>query len=129
MKNELVERWERTGLLMELDEAHKNKCATSLQECADLLVGKKNAYMHAIDDAIGTNGFFAGCILPVVRRLYETEEGAVKAPNLSMEWLMEDFGEYAKRMYHIYKGLEEHHDVDGEAEFIQAYMQMLERKL
>ena len=69
MKNELVERWERTGLLMELDEAHKNKCATSLQECADLLVGKKNAYMHAIDDAIGTNGFFAGCILPVVRRL------------------------------------------------------------
>ena len=129
MKSELVERWERTGLLAELDDFNKSECATSLQECADLLIGKKNDYMHEIDKAIGTEGFYAGCILPVVRRIYETEEGAAKAPKLSMEWLMEDFGEYAKRMYHIYKGLEEHHAVDGEAEFVLAYMQMLERKL
>ena len=129
MKNELVERWEKTGLLDKMDDFNKSECATSLQECADLLTGQRNVYMKEIDSAIGENGFFAGHILPIVRRIYETEEGAAKAPSLSMEWLMEDFGEYSKRMYHIYKDLDNYHEVDGGAEFVQAYMSMLERKL
>lgn len=128
-KQELVEHWERTGLLEKLDDFNKSECAISLQECADLLTGKKNDYMKEVDKAIGADGFYAGCILPIVRRIYETETGAAKAPSLSMEWLMEDFGEYAKRNYQLIKDLNSTPAYDGEAEFVQAYMNMLERKL
>ena len=127
MKNEIVERWEKTHLLDELDESLKAKCAAHLQETADLLIGKKGDYMQKIDDQIGEEGFLAGYILPIVRRIYENKKLTAKVP--SMEWLMEDFGEYAKGMYHVCKDLEKYHDVDGGAEFVNLYMMHLNDKL
>jgi hypothetical protein len=128
MKNEIVERWEKTGLLEGLDGTNKSECATSLQKCAELLIGEKNEYMKQIDEAVegeGSEGFYAGYILPIMRRIYDDKSEAPKARSKPLEWLMEDFGEYAKRMYHVYKDLEKYHEVDGAAEFVHGYMMHL----
>jgi hypothetical protein len=127
--NAIVERWEKTHLLDELDDVDKSRCATRLQECADLLIGKRKDFMKKIDEAIGEEGFMAGYILPIVRRLYETKELASKSSKKSIEWLMEDFGEYSKRMYHVCKDLEKYHQVDGGAEFVHLYMMHLKEQL
>lgn len=123
MSNKIVERWEKTHLLDQLDESKKAKCAEQLQETSELLTGKKNDYMKKIDDQIGEEGFLAGYILPIVRRIHEDTKLVSKLP--SLEWLMEDFGSYAGRMYKVCKDMERYHDVDGGAEFVHLYMMHL----
>jgi len=129
MKNILVEKWEKTHLLDQLDDFNKCKCAISLQKAVDLLTGNKNDYMKEVDEKIGQEGFFAGCILPIVRRIYDTEEGAAKAPNIGMEWLFEDFGEYSILNYRLYKNLSDGIACDSEAEFVLSYMEQLKQKI
>ena len=67
--NEMAEKWEKTGLLEGLDEFNKNECANSLENLVDLILGRKKKYMLAVDKVYG-EGFFSGCIIPIVRRLY-----------------------------------------------------------
>ncbi len=129
--NELTEKWEKTGLLAELDDFNKDECAASLEETGNLLMGEMNDYMEEVDKAIGEEGYLAGTIIPVVRRLYGSDEESCpeKMPTLSLKWLMEDFGEYTKKMYHTYKELEARHNVDGEAELILMYIMHLKNRL
>ncbi len=127
MNNELVEKWETTHLLDDLDESEKATCAAQLQETVELLIGKKNDYMKKLNEQIGEEGFLAGYILPVIRRIHEDTELVSKLP--SVEWLMEDFGNYAGRMYKVCKDLERYHQVDGGSEFVHLYMMNLKQRL
>lgn len=131
MNNEITERWEKTRLLDELDDFSKNECAVSLQEAADLLVGEMNEYMKEVDKAIGRDGYFAGSILPIVRRLYgEDEEGCPeKMPSLSLKWLFEDFGEYIKGNVQLFNDLNTHIALDAESEIILGYMRDLKNRM
>lgn len=126
-RNKIVEQWEKTHLLDELDESKKEQCALRLQEAADLLLGAKNQYMKKIDEQIGEEGFLAGYLFPIIRRIYEDVELVAKLP--SVQWLMEDLGDYAGRMYKVCKDLERYHDVDGGAEFVHFYMMHLKDRV
>ena len=126
--NEMAEKWEKTGLLEGLDEFNKNECANSLENLVDLILGRKKKYMLAVDKVYG-EGFFSGCIIPIVRRLYETEESAAKAPSLSLEWLIEDFAEYCIKKRQLFLELNSYIVMDGEAELVCLYVDKVKKEI
>ena len=128
MKSEQVERWEQTGLLEGLDDFNKNECANSLQNLVDFILGSKKEQMDAVDKIYG-QGFFSGVVIPIVRRLYETEESAAKAPFVNLEWLIDDFAEFCIDKRELFLALNSYIALDGEAEFVCLYMEYLKEKI
>ena len=129
MNNEIVEKWEKTGLLEEMDDFSKRECAYALDTCGNLLIGEKAAYRLEVDKVYGQEGFYAGTILPVISRLYRLDDGPSIAMSMSIEWLMEDFGEYIKEHVELYHALNSCICEDGERELVQMYVFRLENDL
>src|SRR6267154_4500038 len=117
--NEITERWEKTGLLEGFDDFNKNECASSLQNVAKLLTGELNGYRKEVDSKTD-EGFFDETILLIVRRLYD--ECPEKVSSTSLKWVVEDFGEFAKKHHLLYKDLNNHISMDGAAELVAVYM-------
>jgi hypothetical protein len=87
-------------------------------------MGKMNGYIKEVDCVMELeDGWFAGCVLPVVRRMYSEDGGCPEiAPAVSVEWVIENFGEYSKRNVQLYKELNSTIALDGEAEFCSIYI-------
>ena len=129
MNDEITQRWEKTHLLDGLDGDVKIKCAYKLEECVNFLTGNMNTYMTEINNCIGVDGFFAGYILPIVRRMFSEDECPDKAFDVDLKWLFQDFGEFSKKQYKNAMDLEKNHSVDGGAEFVNLYMMRLKNVL
>ena len=123
MNNGLTEKWEKTGLLDQLDDFNKNECAVSLNTAVDLLLGEMKSYVDSVDK-IYYEGYFAGTILPIIRRLYDDDIGCPeKMPKISMKWLFEDWGSYAIKNHPLYEDLRKasYIALDAEAEYMCDY--------
>ena len=124
-QKEITERWDQTGLLDQLDDFNKNECANSLESAVEYLLGDMEEYVKNIDKTYG-EGFFAGTILPIIRRLYDNG-GCLKTP---MKLLFEDYGEYLIKNRPLFEDLVKASCIalDGEAEFINNYVDNLVMK-
>lgn len=128
--NETFDKWEKTGLLDGFESDFlKNECVIKLEEAVQMLTGDMNSYMKEVDSKIGEEGFFAGCILPLIVRIYMSDDLTDRLPRLNLEWLFKDFGEYSTRRFQEFKDLEKYHQVDGLAEMMMMYMLSLEIRL
>ena len=128
--NEITKKWEKTGLLQELDDFNKNKCAFSLEEAAQLLIGEMKEYIKEIDKEYckGGDGFFAGTVLPIVRRMYDNDVLQEKAPSVDIKWLILDYYEYCKNNRLLFNDLNSYIAMDGEAEFVCLYVEKLKKQ-
>lgn len=117
---EIVHRWNSTGLLDGLTEEDRLPCSLLLNNVADLLIGKFNERMKKIDDDFYGEGYMAGTILPVARRLYNKNERPKIIP--SAEWLFEDYEKFLLENKSLYKDLKQGIACDGEAEFVTLYV-------
>ena len=128
--NETFDKWEKTGLLDGFESDFlKSECATKLEEAGQMLIGDMNSYMKEVDSKIGEEGFFAGCILPLIVRIFMSDDLTDKLPYLDLDWLFKDFGDYSIDRFQEFKDLEKYHQVDGLAEMLTMYMLSLEYKL
>lgn len=84
--NELVEKWEKTGLLQELSDSKKINCAKSLEEMAQLLL-KKDKQLKKKSKHNSFIQSFGGELIPIVRKLYN--ENLKKMP--SAKYLYDDY--------------------------------------
>ena len=126
--SELTEKWEKTGLLEGIeDDFTKNECAVSLDATARLLVGEMNEYRKEVDKKMEIEGFLAATILPIVRRVYN--EYPEKSASVSLRWLIEDFGEFAKKNSKLLEDLNSYIAMDGEAELVALYMFYLKDRI
>lgn len=71
--NEIIKKWEKTGLLKELSAAKKINCAISLEKMENILVEKGKQ----LNEGTNTSQFFvetiAATLLPIIRRLYNED--------------------------------------------------------
>lgn len=123
MNTEITNKWEKTGLLEGLNEFNRNKCATSLETTAVFLMGDLRKYIKVIDKLYDSDGFFAGSVLPVIRRLYSEGEGMPeKAPTLDIRTVMDDYYRFCLSKRELYKDLKNTPACDTDAEFCNLYM-------
>lgn len=86
--NEIVEKWETTGLLQELSSVKKTNCAISLEEMANLLIKKGKQPNENVKGV--SSEMIAETLIPIVRRLYN--ENIKLMP--SMQKLYEDYTKF-----------------------------------
>lgn len=122
MNDQITNKWEKTGLLEGLDEFNKSECAASLEDAALFLMNDLNKYCKEIDKIYDSDGFFAGSVLPIIRRLYNEDEGfPEKMSSFNMRDLIDDFYKFCLFKYELYKNMCSALE-DGNAEFIQIYV-------
>ncbi len=126
--SKLIEKWEKTKLLNGLDDFNKIECVNSLEKLFILLLDGKKECVNKIDKIYG-NGFFSGCILEIVRCLYDADGIATKVPSMSMEWLIEDFAEYCREKREMFLATPYYYAIAREAEFIISYVESLKGKM
>lgn len=123
MNNEITTKWEKTGLLEGLDELNKNECVASLETAFCLLSEDSNGCSKEIDEKYNEEGFFPGMLLPIIRRLYNRDEGIPeKMPTFNIQELMNEFYMFCLLNHQLYYDLNSTTACDGPAEFVQLFI-------
>lgn len=114
--NKITEKWKKTGLLDELpNEITCNMVAQRLEEVVQYLLST----IH--DPPTPEEEQFAGMILPITRRVYETL--GCSSTNLTAKWLFDDYKRFMEEKKDLLKDLMggSYNAMDGEAEFAKLY--------
>ena len=83
--DEIIRKWEHTGLLEELSSDKKVRCAISLETMASILLEEKSKQLNEVNGKSSED--IAATILPIVRKLYN--ENIELMP--TMQSLYEDY--------------------------------------
>lgn len=117
--NNLVNKWEKTGLLEATHPQDRFELATLLEDLCQYLINRKADELQKKLVTEQTTEEIAGFVLPVLVRLYnERREVCPK----DMGWLLEDFEKYYSKKREEFRELKKHHDIDEEAEFCGFYV-------
>jgi hypothetical protein len=118
--NDLVKKWNQTGLLDELtDDAQKEECALILEKTAQTLV-------HVYDpNPTEKDGYkkwenFCRFVLPMARRLYDSlYPSRIKFPDV--DWFIEDAREFFDSNQDLYNICNSYIVMDGERQMCEMY--------
>lgn len=137
MKTYITEKWEKTGLLNELDESKVDACAKYLERTAQFLIEDydNHGYNEAKDRKSVKNdidqlydedgGWFAGISLPVARRIY----GEIDSPP-NPKWLYYDLKLFLTSKHQLFKDIKECSIAgDTEPEMCELYVKDLVARL
>jgi len=115
----ITEKWDKTGLLDELNKKQKGECALVLDEITKVLLLmaeplKKNSKEYNKHDE------YCGFILPMARRIYSTIYPK-KFPDI--DWFMKDCKEFLDKNKNLYNELKKSSYIalDAEAELAHLY--------
>jgi len=121
--NNIIQKWEQTGLLDGLDEFNKSECVASLETAFHLLSEDSDEYSRIIDGKYNEEGFFPSMLLPIIRRLYNNDEGMpTKMSTINIQNLMGKFYTFCLSNYQLYNDLNSTPACDGPAEFVQLFI-------
>jgi hypothetical protein len=126
-KKEITKKWDKTGLLDELNNKQKGECALVLDKIAQILVRqaeplKKDTKEYNIHDR------YCGVILPMARRIYSSIYPK-KFPDI--DWFMKDCKEFLDKNKDLYNELKKssYNALDAEAEMVSLYVEDCIKKI
>jgi hypothetical protein len=124
---ENTKKWDKTGLLDELNNKQKTECALVLEKIAQILVMQAEP-LEKDTKEYNIHEQYCGFVLPIARRIYSSIYPK-KFPDI--DWFMKDCKEFLDKNENLYNELKKSSYIalDAEAELICLYVEDCIKKI